>query len=57
MTQFIGTAIVAVYTFVVSFILFKVLDAVMGLRVSEETENRGLDIGLHGEEAYSEAAV
>lgn len=50
--QFEGTAIVAVYTFVVSFALFKIIDAVMGLRVKEEIEEGGLDTGLHGEEAY-----
>jgi Amt family ammonium transporter len=55
--QFKGTAAVAVYTFVVSFILFKVIDMVMGLRVKEEDEDRGLDIALHGEEAYSEAVA
>lgn len=55
--QFEGTAIVAVYTFVVSFALFKIIDLVMGLRVSEESENRGLDISLHGEEAYAEVGA
>ena len=52
--QIKGTALVAVYSFVVSFILFKVIDMVMGLRASEEIEDRGLDLGLHGEEAYAE---
>jgi len=55
-TQFEVTAAVALYTFVMSFIICKVLQAVMGLRVSDEVEQRGLDIGLHGEEAYAEAA-
>ncbi len=54
-TQFKVTTAVAVYTFVVSFALCKLLQAVMGLRVSEEDEDRGLDVSLHGEEAYSEA--
>ena len=53
--QFKVALIVAVYTFVVSFILCKVLKAVMGLRVNEEQESRGLDLSLHGEEAYAEA--
>ena len=47
---------VAIYTFVVSFILCKVLKSVMGLRASEEAEDRGLDLSLHGEEAYAEAS-
>jgi Amt family ammonium transporter len=51
------TGTVALYTFVVSFVLCKVIDAVMGLRVSEETETRGLDISLHGEEGYAESAA
>ena len=56
LNQIIATAAVALYTFVMSFIICKVLQSVMGLRVSEEAEDRGLDISLHGEEAYSEAS-
>ena len=37
---------------IVSFILFKVVDAIMGLRVSEEEEREGLDQSSHGESAY-----
>jgi Amt family ammonium transporter len=55
--QIMGTGIVAVYSFVASFILFKVLQAVMGLRATDEAEQRGLDINQHGEEAYAEAAA
>jgi Amt family ammonium transporter len=55
--QIIATAAVAAYTFVMSFIICKVLQAVMGLRVNDESEERGLDISQHGEEAYSEAAA
>ena len=55
--QFIGTGAVAVYTFAVSFVLFKILGVVMGLRADAEAEDRGLDISLHGEEAYAEAAA
>lgn len=48
------TAIVAVlaYSFVVTVIILKVLDAVMGLRVNDEEELEGLDISQHGEKAY-----
>lgn len=53
--QIIATTAVAAYTFVMSFIICKVLQAVMKLRVSEEDEDKGLDITLHGEEAYAEA--
>lgn len=41
------------YSFVVSLILLKVVDATMGLRASEEEEVMGLDLSQHGERAYS----
>lgn len=37
---------------VVTFVVLKVLDATMGLRVSQEDEIRGLDLAEHGEEGY-----
>jgi Amt family ammonium transporter len=37
----------------VSFVLLKVIDLVVGLRVSEESETEGLDIAEHGEAAYN----
>ena len=42
-----------VYSFVVTLILLKILDWTMGLRVSEEEENSGLDLSQHGETGYS----
>lgn len=50
--QIVATVITWVYAIVVSFILLKVLDAVMGLRVSEQAEVEGLDLSQHGEEGY-----
>jgi Amt family ammonium transporter len=44
-----GVGITITYTAVVTFIILKVLDMVMGLRVTEEQEREGLDIALHGE--------
>jgi len=38
---------------VVSFIAFKLVDLVIGLRVTEEEEREGLDISSHGETAYN----
>jgi len=38
-----------VYSGVVSFILLKAIDLVMGIRVTEEEEREGLDVSLHGE--------
>lgn len=48
-TQFVGIIATVVYCAVVSFILLKVIDAVIGLRVEEEKEIGGLDLNLHGE--------
>jgi Amt family ammonium transporter len=42
-------AIVASFTFVMTFVLAKVLDALMGLRVDANSEEVGLDISEHGE--------
>jgi len=47
--QLAAVAIVAAFTFVVTFTLAKILDAVMGLRVDENAEEVGLDISEHGE--------
>lgn len=41
-----------VYGGVVSFILFKLIDLTIGLRVTEDVENQGLDLAEHGEEGY-----
>jgi len=49
MLQVYGVVITIVFTAVASFILLKVVDAVMGLRVEEEVERDGLDLALHGE--------
>ena len=44
-----GVLTTLIYSGVVSFILLKVIDMVMGLRVTEEEEREGLDVTLHGE--------
>ena len=49
----IGVVAIGGYSFVVTFILLKVLDLTMGLRVSEQEEELGLDITQHGERAYT----
>ena len=41
-----------VWSGVASFVIFKLIDITMGLRVSEETERQGLDTAEHGERAY-----
>ncbi|MCA1595158.1 MAG: ammonium transporter [Chloroflexi bacterium] len=50
--QLEGVAATLVYSVVVTFVLLKVLDATMGLRVKGEEEDTGLDLTQHGEEAY-----
>jgi Amt family ammonium transporter len=42
-----------VYSFVVTLIILKVIDAIIGLRVSEEDESTGLDLSQHGEVGYT----
>jgi len=53
MVQAEGVLITVVWSAVVAFIAFKVVDMVVGLRVSEESEREGLDITSHGETAYN----
>lgn len=52
-TQAIGIIATIIYTGVVSFILLKIIDSVMGLRVNEEEEAEGLDVALHDERGYN----
>jgi Amt family ammonium transporter len=47
--QLKGVAVTVLYGFAASFIILKVIDATIGLRVTEEQEREGLDISLHGE--------
>ncbi|HWA12491.1 MAG TPA: ammonium transporter [Burkholderiales bacterium] len=50
--QLIATGTTIVWCGVISLILFKIIDMVIGLRVPEEKEREGLDITEHGETAY-----
>ena len=49
LNQLIGVGTVFVYDVVVTLIILKVVDMVIGLRVSEDVEREGLDLALHGE--------
>ena len=51
--QCVGIGATIIYDFIVAFIILKVLDVVMGLRVTEEEETEGLDIVLHDERGYN----
>ena len=52
-SQLWAVGVAVVWSGVVSFVLFKLVDMVMGLRVSEEEEREGLDTTTHGERAYN----
>lgn len=51
-----GTAVGLAFAAIGTFIILKLIDATLGLRVSEEVEEEGLDQNLHGERAYSESS-
>jgi Amt family ammonium transporter len=51
-SQLWGVVISIIWSAVVSFIAFKLVDILIGLRVSEDVEREGLDINEHGETAY-----
>ena len=48
-TQAIGVGVTVVYCAIITFILLKIIDVVVGLRVAEDEEREGLDVVLHGE--------
>jgi Amt family ammonium transporter len=51
--QFKAVVVTIVWSGVVSLIAYKIVDIVIGLRVTEEEEREGLDISSHGETAYN----
>jgi Amt family ammonium transporter len=53
LVQIEGVLIAAVVSGVVAFIALKIVDLVVGLRVTEEEEREGLDVSSHGEKAYN----
>ena len=53
MVQLKGALLVSIFAFAFAYIVFSILKAIMGVRVSEEEEDRGLDITEHGQEAYT----
>ncbi|NQT38393.1 MAG: ammonium transporter, partial [Planctomycetes bacterium] len=50
--QILATAVTWALAIGVTFVLLKILDATMGLRVAQEEEIQGLDLSQHGEEGY-----
>ena len=51
--QFVSVVATMVFAFIMTLIILKIIDVIIGLRVSEEDEIRGLDISLHNEAGYS----
>ncbi|MCX5717238.1 MAG: ammonium transporter [Nitrospirae bacterium] len=52
-SQIIAVSVTAIYSFVITVIILKVIDWTIGLRVDEEAEVEGLDISQHGESGYT----
>jgi Amt family ammonium transporter len=52
-TQIVAVAVTILYTFVVSLVLLYIIKAVVGLRVTEEEEEAGVDTSAHGEVGYT----
>jgi Amt family ammonium transporter len=51
-TQATGVGVTVLWSGIVAFVCYKVVDMVVGLRVTEDEEREGLDIASHGESAY-----
>jgi Amt family ammonium transporter len=51
--QIVASVVTLAFSFVVSLVIAKVIDVTMGLRVSEEAEEQGLDLSEHAETAYA----
>lgn len=50
--QVVGVGVTLVYSALISFVILKVIDLIIGLRVTEEQETEGLDMALHDERGY-----
>jgi Amt family ammonium transporter len=55
--QLIGIVAVGVFVFVTSLIFWAIVKAICGLRVSEQEEQDGLDVGEHGQSAYPDFSI
>lgn len=51
--QSLAAAVTVVYTASLTWVILKVVDATVGLRVSEDEERHGLDVSLHNETGYN----
>lgn len=55
--QLLGVGTAFVWTFCTAFLLFKIIDKTIGLRITPEEEVEGLDLGEHGGVAYPDFEV
>ncbi len=53
LVQLTGAVATIVWCGLVTLVLLKIVDAILGLRVSEEEETEGLDLTLHDERGYN----
>lgn len=56
-SQFLGTALAAVYALAAGIIVYKALDLTVGIRLNEDDEFRGADLSIHSIHAYPEETV
>ena len=56
-TQLLGTAAISAWAFVFSLVVFGIIKATIGVRVTEEDEVIGLDVTEHGQPAYTQAPI
>jgi Amt family ammonium transporter len=55
--QALANGVTIVFSFIVTFLILKVLDLIIGIRVSDEAEATGLDLHQHAETAYHDASL
>lgn len=55
--QFLAVVVASAYAFIFTYIMLAIINKVTRVRVSEDEEAKGLDIALHGEQAYDEGAL
>jgi Amt family ammonium transporter len=53
LVQLIGVGVAAGYTFIVTYLIYKLVDVFFGIRVKEKEEVMGLDLTQHHESAYT----
>ncbi|MBN2034021.1 MAG: ammonium transporter [Deltaproteobacteria bacterium] len=51
--QFLSVLVTMIFAFVMTLVILKIVDKLVGLRISEEEEQRGMDISLHDERGYN----